>query len=128
MAAMGIAFKTLSFAGILSHEPYWIRAVLYLGMGWLALALAPDIVRAVGLRGLGWAIYGGLAYTLGVAVEIQGEPVLWPGVIGPHELFHVLVMVGTFCHFIFIWRYVLPCAQTATGCVSELFAEVEIAP
>jgi len=51
-----------------------------------------------------------LAYTLGVMADLRGGPILLPGVFGPHELFHVCAMAGTFCHFIFIWNYVLPYA------------------
>src|SRR5262249_36600581 len=106
--AVGIAFNLMTFTGVISLQPYWIRALLYLGMGWLALALVLDMLRAVGFRGLQWAIYGGIAYTLGVMVDVQNEPVFWPGVFGSHELFHVCAVVGTLCHFIFIWRYVIP--------------------
>jgi hemolysin III len=110
LAAVGIAINVMAFTGVVSLPPYWIRALLYLSMGWLALGLLLDMLRAVGFRGLQWAIYGGLAYTLGVVVDVQSEPVLWPGVFGPHELFHVCAVVGTLCHFIFIWRYVVPYA------------------
>jgi hemolysin III len=93
-------------------------------MGWLGLGLAMDMVRAVGFRGLRWALYGGLAYTLGVAVDVQSEPIIWPGVIGSHELFHVLAVVGTFCHFIFIWHYVIPYAvcENAVRCDVAMMA------
>jgi hemolysin III len=110
IAAAGIAFKILTFAGALSQGPYWVVVLIYLAMGWLGLALILDMVRAVGFRGLGWLIYGGLAYTIGVGIDVQHEPNIWPGVIGSHELFHVLTVIGSFCHFVFIWNYVIPYA------------------
>jgi hemolysin III len=110
MAGMGIALNVMAFTGILSREPYWVGALLYLGMGWFALLVARDLVRTVGLRGFLWAVYGGLAYTLGVAIDLLGRPILLPGVLGPHELFHLFAMAGTLFHFIFIWDYVLPYA------------------
>lgn len=110
LAVCGIVMKVTAFAGGMPSEPYWIGALLYLGMGWIGLALIMDMVRAVGFRGLQWAIYGGLAYTIGVVIDIQHEPVFWPGVFGSHELFHVFTVVGTLCHFVFIWEFVLPYA------------------
>jgi hemolysin III len=111
LAAGGIALKVLAFVGAIPHEPYWIGVVMYLAMGWLALGLLLDMVRTVGFRGMRWAVYGGLAYSLGAVIDVQQEPNIWPGVFGPHELFHVLAMIGTFCHFVFIWRFVLPYAN-----------------
>lgn len=110
LAALGMAFQVAKFAGVLPTEPYWIGALLYLGMGWLGLAILMDMVRTVGFRGLRWVVYGGLAYSLGVVIDVQHEPVLWPGVFGSHELFHVCAIVGTLCHFVFIWKYVIPYA------------------
>lgn len=110
IAAAGVAFRVLTFLGVLSQGPYWIVVLLYLGMGWLGLALILDMVRAVGFRGLRWLIHGGLAYTVGVGIDVQREPNIWPGVIGYHELFHVLAVVGSLCHFVFIWKYVVPYA------------------
>ncbi len=46
-----------------------------------------------------------MAYTAGGVVDFLGEPTLIPGVIGPHELFHVLVLAGMSLHFRFIWRF-----------------------
>ena len=44
IAAAGIAFKVLTFLGVISQGPYWIVVLLYLGMGWLGLALILDMV------------------------------------------------------------------------------------
>ena len=52
MAAAGIAYRILTFTGFLSQWPYWAVVLIYLGMGWLGLALILDMVRAVGFRGL----------------------------------------------------------------------------
>ena len=49
-------------------------------------------------------IAAGLAYTVGAVVEFLDWPVLWPGVVGPHEIFHVFVLIGVSLHFVFIER------------------------
>jgi len=110
IAGVGIAFKVMVVADVMSPPVYWVSALFYLGMGWLGLGMILDIVRAVGLHGLRWAMYGGIAYSLGVVVDIQHEPNFWPGIVGYHELFHVFVVIGTMCHFMFIWLHVIPYA------------------
>jgi predicted membrane channel-forming protein YqfA (hemolysin III family) len=39
-------------------------------------------------------IAAGLAYTAGAAVELLAWPTLIEGVVGPHEVFHVFVLLG----------------------------------
>jgi hypothetical protein len=40
-------------------------------------------------------------------------PVLWPGVFGSHELFHLWVMAGSTAHFWFMMTAVVPIACAA---------------
>lgn len=35
------------------------------------------------------------------------KPDPWPRVFGFHEIFHVFVLVGSFCHFWLMYRYIL---------------------
>jgi hemolysin III len=51
-------------------------------------------------------LYGALAYTIGGVLEFLRIPILIPEVIGPHELFHIFVLVGISMHWIFIDRLV----------------------
>ena len=64
-----------------------------------------------------------MAYTIGVGIDVQHEPNIWPGVIGYHELFHVFVVAGSFCHFVFIWNYVMPYALDDSANQDEPIAE-----
>ena len=47
---------------------------------------------------------GGLAYTIGAIFEYLRQPVLIEGVVGPHELFHVAVVLGIGFHWWFIYH------------------------
>lgn len=49
-----------------------------------------------------------MLYTPGGLADLLQWPVLYPHVFGPHEMFHVLAMGGTFCHAVFISQHVLP--------------------
>ncbi len=101
LAAVGIACKWL-FCDV----SYWLTVSLYIGMGWLAVVPIIELLRAVGWRGILWAFYGGLAYTAGGIADVVEWPVLYPRVFSSHELFHLLAMGGTLCHFVFMVRHV----------------------
>jgi hemolysin III len=103
LAGAGIAGKWL-----LPSPPYGLSVSLYFAMGWMALLPALELTRAVGMWGILWALWGGIFYTVGGVVDLVRWPVFYLGVFGPHELFHVFVMGGTFCHFHFTARHVIP--------------------
>ena len=48
---------------------------------------------------LWWLLYGGLAYTVGAIVYATKKPDPWPRWFGFHEIWHLFVMAGAFCHF-----------------------------
>jgi hemolysin III len=94
MAAIGL-FANLALKG----GPHWLRIVLYLGMGWLAVSVWADLGRVLTPAGLGWLVAGGLVYTIGTAVYASERPKLWPGVFGAHDLWHVFVLAASACHY-----------------------------
>jgi hemolysin III len=93
--------------------PYWVTVGLYLGMGWVGVLTVTEMLRAVGPRAMGWALWGGIAYTLGGLADLFHWPRLLPGLFGSHEVFHLFVMGGTFCHFIFMVKYAFPSRRRA---------------
>jgi hemolysin III len=103
LAAVGVACKWL-----LPWPPYGVTVGLYVAMGWVSLVAIVPLVGAVGLRGMALALAGGLLYMAGGVCDVCSWPVLFPGVVGPHEVVHVLDMGGTLTHVCFIARYVLP--------------------
>ena len=103
LAAVGIAAKWL-----LPWPPYELTVALYIAMGWIVLIPIWQLIRAVGVHGMLWALLGGLLYTFGGVCDAACWPVLLPGVIGYHEVLHLLDMGGTLVHVFFVFRYVLP--------------------
>jgi hemolysin III len=103
LAALGIVCKWA-----LREPPHPVTVGLYVGMGWTGVIPAYSLVRAVGLRAMSWGLLGGLLYTVGGICEAYQWPVLWPHVVGYHEVFHVLDMGATSVHVYFVFRYVLP--------------------
>lgn len=99
-AALGITVKTVYFASV----PEAAGVGAYLAMGWLGAVSMWLIFRRRGARFVSPLVLGGLAYSAGALCELTGEPVLVRGVVGSHEVFHVAVLVGLGCMWMFIRR------------------------
>lgn len=100
IAAAGIPFKIRWL-----DAPVWISTAIYLAMGYLALLAVVPIAQAVGWGGLAWLVAGGLAYTVGAVIFALGRPNPRPG-FGHHEIWHLLVLLGSGCHFAFVLFHV----------------------
>jgi hemolysin III len=88
--------------------PPAVATLLYLLMGWGAIFCYFDIARRIPHRHLRPLVLGGVLYSVGALINILRWPVLWPNVIGAHELFHVFVMAGSLSHFWFMLTVVAP--------------------
>ncbi len=88
--------------------PYEVIVGLCLGMGWLGTVPVVHYYRAVGWRAMNLVWLGALSYTLGGVCELLEGPVLWPGWVSYHEVFHFFVMAGSVFFFVFIVKHVIP--------------------
>jgi hemolysin III len=75
---------------------------LYLVMGWGAIFCYLEMARYLPHRRLRPLVLGGILYSVGALINVLGWPVIRPGVLGAHELFHLFVMAGSLCHFWFM--------------------------
>lgn len=85
--------------------PDWLTASIYLVVGWMASLGVVVVGRQMGGWSLRLFVAGAATFTLGAVVYAVEWPSLWAGVIGPHEVFHVLVLVGAGFHFWFVYRH-----------------------
>jgi hemolysin III len=88
--------------------PKWVSALVYVALGWVAIAAVPQL-----WDGLGWLAVlglgaGGLLYTAGAVVYASERPDPAPRVFGYHEVFHVLVIAAAAAHYAVIAFGVLP--------------------
>jgi hemolysin III len=102
IALLGIPFKLLYL-----DAPVWLSTATYLAMGYLALIAIVPLTEAVSLPGLFWLVAGGLAYTLGAVIYSGRRPDPFPGRFGHHEIWHLLVLAGSACHFAFMVYHVV---------------------
>lgn len=107
----GLALAGIAAKWLLTAQSDWVTLAPYLALGWVGVFAYPEIRHTVGHAGVLWVIYGGLAYTAGALFDSLQWPILAPRYFGPHEVFHVLVLLGTFCHYRFIRCFVVPYAR-----------------
>lgn len=97
MALTGITVK-LFFTGRYKV----LSTLIYVFMGWLIIFAIKPLINNLSSEGLYWLVAGGLAYTLG-AILYSIKKIRFN-----HAIFHVFVLLGSFCHFMAVYFYVLP--------------------
>jgi hemolysin III len=88
--------------------PRWMRPVVYVALGWVAVFTLPALVLHVGWAGTLLLALGGLLYSLGAIVYALRRPDPVPAVFGFHEVFHALVITAALVQYAVIAFYVLP--------------------
>jgi channel protein (hemolysin III family) len=101
VAIAALTLKTIYFDSV----PQWLGLAMYLAFGWLGVLSWVALARRFGIRYVMPVLLGALAYTLGALADFLQWPTLVPGVVGPHELFHVAVLAGISFHWMFIRRF-----------------------
>lgn len=83
----------------------WMTALFYVATGWLCCIGLFAIAQAGSWRQLRLFLGGAIVLSLGAVVFATEWPVVWPGVIEGHDVFHLLVLVGVGLHFRFAYLY-----------------------
>jgi len=101
LAVGGIVLKILFVSC-----PKWLSSAIYLIMGWLCIFALKPLFKALPLSGFLWLLFGGIAYTLGAIIyafklKAFNEKHIY---FGSHEIFHVFIMIGTFCHYMLLFN------------------------
>lgn len=79
--------------------------LIFLAFGWGAGISAVLLWRAYGWQFIQNGIGAGMCYTIGAAILLLHPPALVPGVIGPHEIWHALVLIGLSLHWSFVFQF-----------------------
>jgi hemolysin III len=102
----GMAIAGIFQALFWIHAPRWFSTSLYLLMGWLVIIAIYPLIQSLPSNGILWLALGGLWYTGGAIIYAVKKPNIIPGIFGFHELWHIFVMAGSFCHFWAMLNYV----------------------
>ncbi len=88
--------------------PKWFSSVIYIGMGWLCVLAFSQIFQALSRPAFGWLLAGGIIYTIGGIIYGLKLPIFDAKHknFGSHEIFHLFVMGGSFCHFVVMYFFV----------------------
>jgi channel protein (hemolysin III family) len=101
LAATGISLKTVFFDAV----PQWASVALFIAMGWTGVVPTVVLWRRYGTAFVKPLVAGAGLYTTGAILEFAGWPTLLPGIVGPHEVFHLAVLGGMACHWQFVSQF-----------------------
>ena len=106
VTAVGMSYK------LLSHRIHgFFNVGIYLFLSWgigLPVLFFTDLIHIIPGWGLFLMALGGLIYSLGFIIYYTERPDPWPKVFGHHEIWHLFVMGGSLCHFLFMLLVVVP--------------------
>jgi hemolysin III len=93
-ALAGVVFRVLWLAA-----PAWLYTPFYVALGWVAVAVLPQLARSGGAGVVALIAGGGAAYSVGAVVYALRRPDPWPRTFGYHEVFHTGTVVGFGTHY-----------------------------
>ncbi len=79
-----------------------LSVVIYVVMGWAAIAAVVPLREALGPDGFAWVATGGVFYTVGIVFYALDTHVRHA-----HGVWHLFVIAGSACHYFAILRFVL---------------------
>lgn len=96
-------------AALGSLQELWLKnsarilsVLIYIVMGWVALAALVQLLHALGPAGFAWLLAGGLFYTIGIIFFVIDTRLKHA-----HGIWHLFVLAGSASHYVAILKYVL---------------------
>ena len=81
---------------------------IYIALGWVCVFVFGRLWEVLSVSAFLWLLAGGIVYTIGGVIYALKLPLFnrKHSHFGSHEIFHLFVMGGSICHFIFMYGYV----------------------
>lgn len=104
----GIAIVGIVINALWITCPKWFSSMIYIAMGWVCVLAFRKIIAALPAQAFGWLLAGGIIYTVGGVIYALKLPVFnhLHRYFGSHEIFHLFVMGGSFCHYVMMYAFV----------------------
>lgn len=104
----GIAVLGMTIKACWITCPKWFSSVIYIAMGWVCVGVFGQLWNTLPASAFLWLLAGGIIYTVGGVIYALKLPIFNSrhSAFGSHEIFHLFVMGGSICHFIFMYLYV----------------------
>ena len=100
----GVGFITTLAA---SSPPRWIRAGLYIALGWVGIVAISELVAALPGEAFAMLVLSGILFSVGGMTYITRRPDPFRSVFGYHEVFHTLQVAATAILYSIVAIYVL---------------------
>lgn len=104
----GIAIAGMLIKAFWITCPKWFSSLIYIAMGWVCVLVFGQLLDTLPTAAFLWLLAGGIIYTVGGVIYALKLPLFnaCHKYFGSHEIFHLFVMAGSICHFIFMYVYV----------------------
>lgn len=102
IAICGVVFKMIWF-----NCPRWLSTSVYIGMGWISVFIIIPLYKSIALGGILLLLAGGISYTIGAIIYGLKPKALKFKNLGFHEIFHIFILIGSLCHYIAVFKYVI---------------------
>ena len=88
--------------------PKWFSSPVYIALGWVCVLVFGQLRALLSIGAFLWLLAGGIVYTVGGVIYALKLPIFNKkhANFGSHEIFHLFVIGGSICHFIFMYGYV----------------------
>jgi hemolysin III len=109
LTVWGIAVAGMILKAVWVTCPKWFSSVIYIAMGWICILALPQIISSISPIQFFWLFTGGIMYTMGgviYALKLSVFNEIHKN-FGSHEIFHLFVMAGSFCHYICIYLFLV---------------------
>jgi hemolysin III len=107
----GLAILGTILTAVWIKAPRIITTSIYIIMGWAVVIATYPLVKVFSEAGklysLLWLLIGGIFYTIGGIIYALKRPKKKICGFGFHEIFHIFVMLGSACHYVFVLKYIL---------------------
>jgi len=86
--------------------PRYLYTSIYLLMGWMIVIALYPLTKVMQTQGIVLLGLGGIFYSIGAVIYAMKKPDPFPNTFGFHEIFHLFIMAGSFCHYLMVYSYV----------------------
>jgi channel protein (hemolysin III family) len=115
IAVIGIILTSIFYEVM----PEWLLLTFFLALSWLSLLTIWNVYKQK-REVLNFILLGGFAYTSGALFDFFRWPDIWSAVLGSHEVFHILVVVGAAIHWRAIYSIAgIPISSELTVIIKE---------
>lgn len=106
VAGLGIAYR---WAPVV--PPFGLTTALFILLAALVVPFLGRLVSELGTGGVAFLLVGCGVYFVGALCLGARVPDPWPKVFGYHEVWHVIVVIGSILHYIVVVGYAIPAAE-----------------